>query len=740
MPLLLLTILPQLLGLPPVNAQITTLTVVLVPLAFGYSIVRYQLLVLDTYVRRIVTWLIGVVFLTILVYVAIILGAISNGTGVVGYTLIVSLIAVSAPLLWKLAHLVTDNILFRETMRQRRLLNKPLKLADEILNIDHIAQLVTIATLNAIETTQVCLFVLSEESGCYHLSPPLTSDQQDAGRHELMKRLLGSSRLLTPIASLPNAITLLPTVEERLQVARRPLFSYELTRKPGETPTGLERYFTSDSPDERGDLLFTPVRAQGKMIGVLALGERGDQQSYAGPDFEIIDLVAGRFTPHLETARLQERSRRYTRMLNDLYQVNSLIAGEPQTLESIASAYASVVARCLQVGVELWTYQEHVLDEPVKQPRELRRLVSLGIGPRLVCAETLSPYEEDWVSYFYDGKDEDTLSTSLLKHIPLCLTPVPSSPFTWLPLKKKSGEHLGILILSYGRPHQFLKDEVRLLEMFADQYGASLENAGIAIELRAAYERQKELDALKDQFIMTASHELRTPLTAVLGYLELLAQYRGMLDEETRDKFVASAHRGCDELMLMVNNIMDANQMQLTIDKSKLEVIPLREAVSYIVEMLEMVARREKRRVTIAIPSDLLVKADVMRLHQVLLNVLNNAFKYSDRKTPIEIDAIVEHGMVQTRIRDYGAGIPLEEQSRLFERFTRLERDLNSPVRGTGLGLYICKRLVKAMNGDIWVESEGKEGEGSTFIFSLPQAVIVENTTTEDTQPSSLPL
>jgi signal transduction histidine kinase len=71
------------------------------------------------------------------------------------------------------------------------------------------------------------------------------------------------------------------------------------------------------------------------------------------------------------------------------------------------------------------------------------------------------------------------------------------------------------------------------------------------------------------------------------------------------------------------------------------------------------------------------------------------------------------------RIRDYGSGIPLEEQSRLFERFVRLERDMNSPVRGAGLGLFICRQLVGEMGGNIWMESTGKAGEGSTFIFSL---------------------
>ena len=718
LPLLLLTILPEIAGLPPVNAQITTLPVILLPISLGYSILRYQLLVFDTYIRRTVKSLLGILFLSILVYVAIIVGNWDKTAHIFTYIVLASVIAILAPTFWWMAQLITERILFRESLHYRQLLNEPIKLIDETLSLNQAAQLITVAAIQALETPQVCVFTFSEESGCYHLAPNMEEGQQDTSRRTLMQRLLSSSRLLVSIPSLPDAIELQTAVEERLHVARRPLLAYEAVRSPGETPVGLERYFTSTSPDERKDILLAPIRAQGKMIGLLVLGERGDQQSFAGPDFEIIELLLARFSPLLETARLQERSRRYTAMLNDLYQVNTLSADESQTLESVASAYASVATKSLHVGVELWICKNEVEHERYT----LHPLLLPESGSRLIATPTfsLTMQQERWNAMFFSGKDAFEHQVRAL--LSSSLSTEPHSPFAWLPLKKKSGNPLGVLLLTYRRPHQFLKEEVRLLEMFAEQCAASLENTNITLELRAAYERQKELDLLKDQFIMTASHELRTPLTSVLGFLELLTQYHDTLDTATSADFIEKAHRGCNELMLMVNNIMDANQMQFTIDRTKLERIQLLEAVTYIVEMLDGIAKRGERQVHVTIAEDLYVHADTIRLHQIILNLLGNAFKYSPAATPIDISARREDDMICTYIRDYGPGVPVEEQTRLFERFVRLERDMNSPERGTGLGLYICKRLVHVMGGNIWIDSSGQEGEGSTFIFSLRDA------------------
>ena len=127
-----------------------------------------------------------------------------------------------------------------------------------------------------------------------------------------------------------------------------------------------------------------------------------------------------------------------------------------------------------------------------------------------------------------------------------------------------------------------------------------------------------------------------------------------------------------------------------------------------------------------------MVLADKQYVHQVLLNLLSNAFKYSPMDTPIEVSArkydnstakANNNSLVCVSIQDAGPGIPPTEAPLLFGKFVRLKRDLVGSVRGTGLGLYISKQLIEAMGGNIWVDSSGVVGQGSRFSFTLPNAV-----------------
>src|SRR5947209_17603672 len=194
----------------------------------------------------------------------------------------------------------------------------------------------------------------------------------------------------------------------------------------------------------------------------------------------------------------------------------------------------------------------------------------MGIGPQVVQQDILtSSQEEDWVPWFYEG-DSSHIRQEVSDDVPPCLSQTPSFPFVWLPLNRGE-QHLGLLILTYSRPHHFSREERRVLEMFATQCVAALENVRMTIALRAAYERQKELDRLKDQFIITTSHELRTPLTAVQGYLELLATYHSTMEAHMLDSFLSKACRSCEELALMVSNITDASRVQVDIQTTNMK-------------------------------------------------------------------------------------------------------------------------------------------------------------------------
>src|SRR5207253_1916031 len=292
---------------------------------------------------------------------------------------------------------------------------------------------------------------------------------------------------------------------KRVAQAPRPLLLSEATRSDEELPSGLARYFATTSSLRNTEPLLAPVRAQGKIIGVLVLGERGDHQQYAGPDFEAINLILSRFSPVLETARLYEKASRHTAIRNTLYSASTMPIKAFETIEEVAAAYTRIAAEAVMAGAEIWLYHE--------QDGHLYRVIHEGMGPHLVHQGHLTPSQErDWFPWFYEGGNPQAWQESSID-FPPCLPQAVYFPFAWIPLNRAQ-QHLGILALTYPRPHLFSHEEMRVLEMFASQCAVALENARITIELRAAYERQKELDRLKDQFIITASHELRKPLTA----------------------------------------------------------------------------------------------------------------------------------------------------------------------------------------------------------------------------------
>lgn len=311
-----------------------------------------------------------------------------------------------------------------------------------------------------------------------------------------------------------------------------------------------------------------------------------------------------------------------------------------------------------------------------------------------------------------------------------------------VPLVSCSETFLGFFTFASPLYNLELSSEVvGLLTLFARQVALSITSVATHTELREALQRAQDSEQLKNYFLITASHELRTPLTAIQGYLELLDNFKATLSEEIRSNFLTNARRACDELTLLLRNVMDVSHIDQDRIEVKLRLARLWDAVETIVEILNPLILKEKRTIDVQVPDTLYIWVDELRLRQILLNLVNNALKYSPEGTHIAIYAEQmsyevlcqrfpavqliarlsdnkEYAVVA--VQDWGIGITPEEQSQLFTRFKRLKSAINGPQRGAGLGLYLCSQLAEAMKGYIWLESTGVEGEGSTFRIALP--------------------
>jgi PAS domain S-box-containing protein len=231
---------------------------------------------------------------------------------------------------------------------------------------------------------------------------------------------------------------------------------------------------------------------------------------------------------------------------------------------------------------------------------------------------------------------------------------------------------------------------------------------------------ERRLDELKAEFVATASHELRTPLAAVYGAAQTLRRHDFALDETGRERFISLISDESERLSRIVNDILLANQLDA--DRLDVEIEPFDpgELVERVVEAARM-HMQPGGAIDVEIPeASVIVEADREKARQVLVNLVENAIKYSPDGG--RIVAGVDPGETSVRffVSDQGMGIPEQELDRIFDKFYRLDPEMTRGIGGTGLGLYICSELVRRMGGRIWARS--KKGEGSEFSFELPLA------------------
>lgn len=235
--------------------------------------------------------------------------------------------------------------------------------------------------------------------------------------------------------------------------------------------------------------------------------------------------------------------------------------------------------------------------------------------------------------------------------------------------------------------------------------------------------REMELARMKDEFISVASHEFRTPLAIIRGYAEMiLNRERLAIDVAQEERLLRDILEEVDGLTLLVEDTLNVSRLDSGGMRANLQPVSLAMLVESTVESMIAEANERGIRVSVDIPRNLVVYADGAYVERILLNLLSNALNYSEDRTRVTVWARAVKQMVEVTVKDEGVGIAPEHVRELFGKFTRLPNARSAKVRGTGLGLYITKGLVKAQGGKIWAES--KLGTGSTFTFTLPLAAL----------------
>ncbi len=234
--------------------------------------------------------------------------------------------------------------------------------------------------------------------------------------------------------------------------------------------------------------------------------------------------------------------------------------------------------------------------------------------------------------------------------------------------------------------------------------------------------RLKEVEQLKSEFVMAASHELRTPLTSLGMSIDLLLEHAATeLSEKDRD-LLQAAHEEVHRMKALVNDLLDLSRIEAGRIEMEFERVPVKSLFDKIQAIFKSQVDMKEVSLTLKMAEDLpSLRADANKITWVLTNLISNALRYVSKGGHILLMARRIGPQIHLSVRDDGPGIPLEYQSRIFQKFVRLK---GQETGGTGLGLAICKEIVRAHGGTIWVESS--PGQGSTFTFTLPACLSEE--------------
>ncbi len=281
---------------------------------------------------------------------------------------------------------------------------------------------------------------------------------------------------------------------------------------------------------------------------------------------------------------------------------------------------------------------------------------------------------------------------------------------------------IGALDIQSTEVNAFTDDDIAVLQLLTDQIAVGIDNArsyGIA---QQAVEDMREVDRLKSQFLANMSHELRTPLNSIIGFARVILKgIDGPVTDLQQQDLTAIFNSG-QHLLGLINDILDlsrieAGKMDLTFDEVNISDL-ISSVMSTATGLIKDKSIQLKKEIDPKLP---LVKADAMRIRQILINLLSNAAKFTD-EGEIIVKAEVEHNAkvpsVMISVTDTGPGIAQEDQIKLFQPFSQVDASLTRKAGGSGLGLSICHHLVQMHNGQIGLHSV--LGKGSTFYFTIP--------------------
>ena len=459
--------------------------------------------------------------------------------------------------------------------------------------------------------------------------------------------------------------------------------------------------------------LVQPLTVRGETIGRLALASTN---SITPETAQLAEQIAERVSEQLERLRLTEEIQKR--------------AAELATVATVSTAASTVLNpdELLQQVVDLTKERFGLYHAQVYLADDAWNTLLLAagagdIGKQMVMSGNTIPMEKNELLVSRATHERKALiSNDVRREESFQLNPLLPDTRSEMAVPMIAGDKvLGVFDVHSVNLNHFSEEDANIYTTLASQVAVSLQNARLYAEQAETVAQLRELDRLKSSFLANMSHELRTPLNSILGFSDvMLEELDGPLTENMRNDLGLIQKNG-QHLLHLINDVLDMAKIESGKMNLNIEKFNLQEIIEEVTSITSPFASERNLSLFIEPDSDYEVRisADKIRIRQVMINLINNAIKFTERGK-ISIRAACEDNHVLISVKDTGIGIPHDHLEAVFQEFTQVDTSTTRKVGGTGLGLPISRRLIEMHGGRLWAESSGVNGEGSIFYVFLP--------------------
>ena len=709
------------LGLSKYNTIGPSFSVVMIA-AMAYSIIKHRLMDIRLAIRAGLVKLILIAVLTV-IFVGLafvqrfLLGEMDWGNGIVGAFSFAVFAAFFYSYILRAIRFITDNVLFQREYSHQELLRNLGKTITQSLNLNELLQNIEKTLLEVMRVSNI-EFVLTTEG-----------DNKD------------------------NLLL------EQLRVNPEVLVYDELKREISEKPEGLIQQRLEKVVEEMAKskaAVIVPLPSSKGIVGMVVLGDKKGGDTFTSSDIATLETLMYQAGIAIENASLFTQVHNFNRTLRlEIAEATADLSAKNKRL-SVLRRLDEIIINTLELDEMAQKVTDVISWEMgflggilfLLDEGESLKLKAVSSTPALKKAVSALPIPLGKVGFDMNLdpsnflakaiKEKDLFASSNLADF---LVPAVTQQavkafqhttgikhFVCYALSSK-GKSLGVLLFGLHKTYNKIdKEEQELLRAFSEQAGIALENAKLYSDLKKAnlelshsYAQLKELDKMKDELVSISSHELRTPITAVKSYLWMALNKSGNLAPKIK-KYLERAYESSDRMINLVNDMLSVSRLDAGRMKLSIKRLDLPKLITAVIS--ELTARAQEKKIELTFEKSAKnmpkVLADEQMTREVLVNLLDNAIKFTPEKGKVTISLRRRGKILETLIADTGLGIAKEDLPKLFQKFGRLEHSFATMAEsggGTGLGLYIAKNIINLHRGKIWVRS--KVGKGSTFIFSL---------------------